>query len=148
MLTATQTAIIIIAIIIIDNIIINTIVIFHFDFRMLSMSYPIGLAKPGNAEHRLSTLLCLAKQPLIARFMGPTWGPYGAGRTQVGPMLAPWTLLSGTPDRPHSLTSFGTRLYRLSSPSGVHGNAFCCMNPAYDNWICTFFVSKLIIVLN
>ena len=26
---------------------------------------------------------------LIARFMGPTWGPSGAGRTQVGPMLAP-----------------------------------------------------------
>ena len=32
---------------------------------------------------------------LIARFMGPTWGPFGADRTQVGPMLAPWTLLSG-----------------------------------------------------
>ena len=32
---------------------------------------------------------------LIARFMGPTWGPAGADRTQVGPMLAPWTLLSG-----------------------------------------------------
>ena len=33
--------------------------------------------------------------PLIARFMGTTWGPSGANRTQVGPMLAPWTLLSG-----------------------------------------------------
>ena len=32
---------------------------------------------------------------LIARFMGPSWGPSGADRTQVGPMLAPWTLLSG-----------------------------------------------------
>ena len=32
---------------------------------------------------------------LIARFMRPTWGPSGADRTQVGPMLAPWTLLSG-----------------------------------------------------
>ena len=32
---------------------------------------------------------------LIARFMGPTWGPPGADRTLVGPMLAPWTLLSG-----------------------------------------------------
>ena len=30
-----------------------------------------------------------------ARFMGPTWGPSGAGRTQVDPMLAPWFLLSG-----------------------------------------------------
>ena len=27
--------------------------------------------------------------------MGPTWGSSGADRTQVGPMLAPWTLLSG-----------------------------------------------------
>ena len=32
---------------------------------------------------------------LIARFVGSTWGPSGADRTQVGPMLAPWTLLSG-----------------------------------------------------
>ena len=32
---------------------------------------------------------------LIARFMGPTWGLPGADRTQVGPMLASWTLLSG-----------------------------------------------------
>ena len=32
---------------------------------------------------------------LIARLMGPTWGPSGTDRTQVGPMLAPWTLLSG-----------------------------------------------------
>ena len=31
---------------------------------------------------------------LIARFMGPTWGPSGPDRTQVGPMLAPWILLS------------------------------------------------------
>ena len=30
----------------------------------------------------------------IARFMGPIWGQCGADRTQVGPMLAPWTLLS------------------------------------------------------
>ena len=33
---------------------------------------------------------------LIARFMGPTCDPSGADRSQVGPMLAPWTLLSGT----------------------------------------------------
>ena len=26
---------------------------------------------------------------LIVRFMGPTWGPPGADRTQVGPMLVP-----------------------------------------------------------
>ena len=41
---------------------------------------------------------CPAQQnniSLIARFMGPTWGPSGDDRTQVGPMLAPWTELSG-----------------------------------------------------
>ena len=30
-----------------------------------------------------------------AKFMGPTWGPPGSCRPQMGPMLAPWTLLSG-----------------------------------------------------
>ena len=33
---------------------------------------------------------------LIARFMGRTWDPPGADRTQMGPMLATWTLLSGS----------------------------------------------------
>ena len=33
--------------------------------------------------------------PQIAKFVGPTWDPAGADRIQVGPMLAPWTLLSG-----------------------------------------------------
>ena len=37
----------------------------------------------------------LSGRPLIARFMEPTWGTSGANRTQEGPLLAPWTLLSG-----------------------------------------------------
>ena len=32
----------------------------------------------------------------IARFMGPTWGPPGSCRPQMGPILAPWTLLWGS----------------------------------------------------
>ena len=35
------------------------------------------------------------KVSLIARFMVSTWGPSGADRTQMSPMLAPWSLLSG-----------------------------------------------------
>ena len=31
----------------------------------------------------------------IANIMGPTWGPPGSCRPQMGPMLAPWTLLLG-----------------------------------------------------
>ena len=30
-----------------------------------------------------------------SKFMGPTWGPPGSCRPQMGPMLAPWILLSG-----------------------------------------------------
>ena len=38
----------------------------------------------------------VTEDTLITIFTGPTWGPSGADRTQVGPMLAPWTLLSRT----------------------------------------------------
>ena len=38
---------------------------------------------------------CSLTTSLITRFMEPSWGPPGAGRTEVGPMLAPWILLSG-----------------------------------------------------
>ena len=38
---------------------------------------------------------CVTSQ--IPRFVGPTWGPPGSCRPQMGPMLAPWTLLSGIP---------------------------------------------------
>ena len=50
------------------------------------------------AQHRVNEwlrLMACFRHTLIARFMGPTWGPSGADGTQVGPMLAPWTLLSG-----------------------------------------------------
>ena len=40
-------------------------------------------------------LILRRETSLIARFMGPTWGPSGADRTQLDPMLTPWTLLSG-----------------------------------------------------
>ena len=36
----------------------------------------------------------LWRQALRAKFMGPTWGPSVTERTQLGPMLAPSTLLS------------------------------------------------------
>ena len=42
-----------------------------------------------------SKFLTLQILALIARCVGPTWGPSGADRTQVGPMLAPWTLHLG-----------------------------------------------------
>ena len=68
------------------------------------------------------------KLTLIARFMWPTWGPPGADRTQVGPMWATWTLLSGLEGEwqyqnspwldNHSVvsTSVGDRRYRRLLP--------------------------------
>ena len=41
---------------------------------------------------------------LRARFMGPTWGPSGADRTQVDPMMARLILLSGS-IKPRALQS-------------------------------------------
>ena len=50
----------------------------------------------GYVKHSCHRCACRWPYPaLIARFMGPIWGPYGADRTQVGPMLAPWILQSG-----------------------------------------------------
>ena len=46
---------------------------------------------PG--DYRYDTVQYIISQ--IAKFMGPIWGPPGSCRTQVGPMLGPWTLLSG-----------------------------------------------------
>ena len=37
----------------------------------------------------------LVEVPQIAKFMGPTWGPPGSCRPQMGLMWASWTLLSG-----------------------------------------------------
>ena len=39
----------------------------------------------------------LAHWALITRLVWPTWGPPGSCRSQVGPMLAPWTMLSWRP---------------------------------------------------
>ena len=52
-----------------------------------------ALVISGFTEHRTTMFFHVAT--LIAKFKGPMRGPSGAGRSQVGPMLAPWTLLSG-----------------------------------------------------
>ena len=52
---------------------------------------------------------CVGACSLIARLMGPTWGPSGADRTQVGPLLAPWTLLSGFGCWQNRFASFASR---------------------------------------
>ena len=43
---------------------------------------------------QLRTLKVSYYVSLIARLMGSTWGPHGADRPHMGPILAPWTSLS------------------------------------------------------
>ena len=75
----------------------------------------------------------------IGKFMGSTWGPPGSCRSQIGPMLAPWTLLPGLqmgwwPEHstqiswkevalPYSLTP---TLERVVLPHPSCGNEFKC----------------------
>ena len=61
-----------------------------FNYSVLTICWLLNYDKCFSAEYEL-----LMKYPvwnwcltLIARFMGPTWGPHGADRSQVGPMLA------------------------------------------------------------
>ena len=60
---------------------------------------------------------------LIAWIMGPTWGPSGADRTQVGPILAPWTLLSGVIIRKWSYwrSTLNERCINLTSEHKLYG---------------------------
>ena len=62
----------------------------HKDMCIRRKPYMCGVSQNNN-YFRYHMLI-----PLIAKFLRPTWGPSGADRTQVGPMLGPWTLLSGT----------------------------------------------------
>ena len=52
----------------------------------------INSLRPSDAIYHLGPKSTLIQaMSLIAKFMGPTWGPCGAGRTHMGPMLATWT---------------------------------------------------------
>ena len=68
--------------------------------RIVYKRYPMGYftntvpISLSNKDVRLQTAI-QQEHSLIARFMGPTWSRSGADGTQVGPMLAPLTLLSG-----------------------------------------------------
>ena len=73
---------------------------------------------------------CIRVCSLIARFMGPTWGPSGADRTQVCPMLALWTLLSGLSIYPH-------KNYH-NHPMWLNA-WFHCMTMNKGSWFCNNF---------
>ena len=56
---------------------------------ILSDTYNSGLLMCNRKGHAQPQFYISGKRPtLIARFMGPIWGPPGYDRTQVGSMLA------------------------------------------------------------
>ena len=59
------------------------------------------------------------------KFMRSTWGPPGSCRPQVGPMLAPWTLLSGRPSS-YILTPQVNNAYSVIPHSEISLNAQRC----------------------
>ena len=73
----------------------DTIYITQFEEKVLETIYS-GRVQLREDDVVIATYPKAGKVPLIARFMGPSWGPSGADRTRIGPMLAPWTLLSGS----------------------------------------------------
>ena len=79
----------------------NSLEVSQFQFKTINMSCYIVLVMVNSwatcARPCLFTPIqyLLSIGSLIAKFMGPTWGPPGPCRPQMGPMLAPWTLLSG-----------------------------------------------------
>ena len=75
---------------------------------------------------RLSFRLFFLIISQIARFMGPTWGPPGSCRPQMGPMLAPRTLLSGilpNATSKNSLSCHGDAVHILLSLNYNHCKA-------------------------
>ena len=55
----------------------------------------VGVNLRYDSHASLTSLMRHQMTTKIARFVGQTWGPSGSCRPQMGPMLAPWTLLSG-----------------------------------------------------
>ena len=72
--------------------------------------------------------------PPIARFMGPTWGPSGADRTQVGPLSAPWTLLSGIYQYIGVLISH--HIFILAIFLSFHPLVYKMYAIAFGTWLC------------
>ena len=71
---------------------------------------------------------------LMARFLEPTWGPSGADRTQVGPMLASSTLLSRTileTAIQWTIKNIGQISHSQWTPHSLPGRASYCLFPVY-----------------
>ena len=99
---------------------------FSHDWRYWQTGKVLNQIKSSNPKVTSTMVvfyLCLGKnvlnkkkRSLITMFVGPAWGPSGADKTQMGPMLAPSTLLSGL-----------FHLYRHLSVTNIYHISICHM---------------------
>ena len=76
---------------------------YTISFRLVSRKIHAGTSAPWTTVMIVTFWQCYCTRSRIAcagvtriaNFMRPTWGPPGSCRPQMGPMLVPWTLLSG-----------------------------------------------------
>ena len=99
----------------------------HCGIYVLCITYQISLL--GLCALKVIIRLQLTYSQ-IARFMGPIWGPSGVDRTQVGPMLSPWTLLSG-------LLSSEPKRFKSTLNKWCSLNDFWCKNIPFT--VCDIF---------
>ena len=81
----------------------------------------------------------------IAKCMGPTWGPPGSCRPQMGPILPPWALLLGQACYPISglnviSRSCETGSYTILSALIFDGLARIHHAPAKTHGVCTILI--------
>ena len=118
-----------------------SVVEIHLCDRQESLLYIINtMAADGLVRHTRSHGISSHGTSLIARFMGPTWGPSGADRTQVGPMLAPWTLLSGLLTH-LMMTSSNGNIFRITGHLWIH---WSLVNSLHKEQWCGAFMFSLI----
>ena len=105
---------------------------------------PLSFQRQAAVDQRM--IRHTVKLPLIARFTWPTWGPPGAGRTQVGPMWVPCKLISGShiwiPNvrKTHYSHVFGwERVFALYSYSHIRKSVLTYSNSNFGHKITNLF---------
>ena len=80
------------------NDITSVIVMLQIEFLHNSCEIALRCISQNPIDDKWTNIVSCNETAQIVMFMGPTWGPPGSCRPQMGPMLAPWTLLSGSVD--------------------------------------------------
>ena len=118
---------------------------------MLLSCYSIDVSYQAGGGSRANWIKMTQKQSQIAKFMGPTWGPTGSSRPQMGPMLTPWTLLLGSshPFANHAVNGYENGQDMGSPLTNFIGenNLKLILQELWQKGKCFFYDSKVAYVL-